>query len=200
MSFGQTRSHRPSVEHPQPSPSTHRRSGARAARHKAPQSRRRVALRASTHHRGVAKTCTGGSQRGRLLGSLKQLVFGSGKRGALLARSRLKRQSSMSRRRTRRAREGGSVGRRTPDASAAAHGSADSPPSWFLLKPRPRFPPRRHASAEERHACAWARRPARGVTHPATQWPRQSLEPPAAAVAGRSPRGRGSLRKPSGQR
>lgn len=127
-------------------------------------------------------------------------VFGSGKRGALLARSRLKRQSSMSRRRTRRAREGGSVGRRTPDASAAAHGSADSPPSWFLLKPRPRFPPRRHASAEERHACAWARRPARGVTHPATQWPRQSLEPPAAAVAARSPRGRGSLRKPSGQR
>ena len=57
----------------------------------------------------------------------------------------------MSRRRTRRAREGGSVGRRTPDASAAAHGSADSPPSWFLrmrTRPRPRFPPRRHASAE----------------------------------------------------
>ena len=64
VSFGQTRSHRPSVEHPQPSPSTHRRSGARAARQKAPQSRRRVALRASTHHRGVAKTCTGGCQRG----------------------------------------------------------------------------------------------------------------------------------------
>jgi len=38
----------------------------------------------------------------------------------------------MSRRRTRRAREGGSVGRRTPNASAAAYGSADSPPSLFL--------------------------------------------------------------------
>ena len=126
--------------------------------------------------RMYADVC-GGCRRtygGRML---KQVhVFGSGKRWALLARSRLKRQSSMSRRRTRRAREGGSVGRRTPDASAAAHGSADSPPSWFLLKPRPRFPPAPRERGADRGA-----------------WP--SGQPAASHIQRRNGQGKASSRR-----